>query len=267
MKKNDQSLLVKNEAPSDEREVMLLLQICSDAGALLLRNGAEIYRVEDTMERIVRSRKEVINADAYSTFNVCMVSFNRDGKIYSDIRRVKDRSTNLYIVDQVNSFSRDFCNGKYSLEEALAILQKIGEGRSGKKLNTLGASLASAAFTGLVRGSPLEMLVAFFVGGLSWIIYMEVSSRKNLGYFLGNFFSGLVVSLLSLALTSLGGNLNIDTVIIGAMMPYLPGFSLTNAIRDLMGGDTTSGLTGLTQAILTTTALALGVALVLELSL
>ena len=42
-----------------EKEIMMLLEICTSSGAILLRNGAEVYRVEDTVERIIKSRKNV----------------------------------------------------------------------------------------------------------------------------------------------------------------------------------------------------------------
>ena len=44
------------------------------------------------------------------------------------------------------------------------------------------------------------------------------------------------------------------------MMPYVPGFLLTNSIRDLMSGDATSGLTGLAMSFFVSLALAIGVA-------
>lgn len=43
------------------------------------------------------------------------------------------------------------------------------------------------------------------------------------------------------------------------MMALLPGIMITNAMRDLMSGDATSGLTGAVIGILISTALAMGV--------
>ena len=56
-------------------------------------------------------------------------------------------------------------------------------------------------------------------------------------------------------------DITVDKIVIGSMMAFLPGITLTNAMRDLMSGDVTSGLTGATTAILVSTALALGVAM------
>lgn len=244
-----------------EEEIMMLLEICASSGALLLKNGAEIYRVEDTVERIIRSRKNVKDADVYSTFNVIMVSFNVDGHIYSNVRRVKDRANNLVYVDKVNSFSRNFCKGKYSLEEALVELERIKSYQgTGKLLVTAGASISASAFTGLIGGGLAQVFLAFFVTLFSWLIHLLVAKRK-FGYFIDHFLIGISVASLALLFTIIANVDNIDLIIIGSMMPYLPGVILTNSIRDLLTGDTTTGLTGITQAILISTALALGVAL------
>lgn len=55
--------------------------------------------------------------------------------------------------------------------------------------------------------------------------------------------------------------MTINVVIISAMMAFVPGIMITNAVRDLMSGDALSGMTAATMAILISTALALGVAM------
>lgn len=258
--KDEQNLYIQTE-----EEIMMLLEICAVSGALLLRNGAEIYRVEDTIERIIKSRKNVKDADVYSTLNVIMISFNVNGRIYSNVRRVKDRGNNLLYVDYVNTFSRNFCGGKYNLEEALVELEKIRtSGGTGKFLITFGASLSASAFTGLIGGNISQCIVAFFVGLFSWLIHLKVEKKKY-GYFIDTLINGILVSTFAIFFTEIF-NINArDLIIIGAIMPYLPGVILTNSIRDLMTGDTTTGLIGVSQAILISTALAIGVALPLGL--
>lgn len=248
-----------------KEEIMLLLEICTLSGALLLKNGAEIYRVEDTVERIIKSRKNVRDADVYSTINVIIVSFNVNGHIYSNVRRVKDRGTNLVYVDKVNSFSRNFCNGKFSLKEALIELEKIKSYTgTGNLLITIGASVAASAFTALIEGNLIQCLLAFFVTLFSWTLKILVEKRK-FGFFIECFTSGIFVSSFAIFYSWLFKVEGRDLITIGAFMPFLPGLVLTNSIRDLLTGDTTTGITGLTQAVLISTALALGVALPISL--
>jgi uncharacterized membrane protein YjjP (DUF1212 family) len=194
-----------------------------------------------------------------------MVSFNVNGRIYSNVRRVKDRGNNLVFVDKVNTFSRNFCKGMYSLEEALIELERIKSyGGTGKYLVTMGGSVAASAFTCLIGGKIPQAILAFLVGLCSWLIHLRVE-KKKFGYFIDNFINGILVASLAILFTKIFNVEARDLIIIGSIMPYLPGVVLTNAIRDLLTGDTTTGLTGVTQAILISTALALGVALPLGL--
>ena len=48
-------------------------------------------------------------------------------------------------------------------------------------------------------------------------------------------------------------------MIIGSIMPLLPGMVFTNAIRDILYGDYTAGLARMTEAVLIAAAVALGV--------
>ncbi|WP_148130569.1 threonine/serine exporter family protein, partial [Anaerococcus sp. HMSC065G05] len=74
------------------------------------------------------------------------------------------------------------------------------------------------------------------------------------------FVAGIMVSFLTLMIGKFFGGFNTANVIISSMMPYVPGFILTNSIRDLMSGDATSGLVGLTMSLFISLALAIGVA-------
>jgi len=52
---------------------------------------------------------------------------------------------------------------------------------------------------------------------------------------------------------------SIDTIIIGAIMPFVPGLILTNAVRDFIYGDLLSGSSRFFEAILVGTSVAVGV--------
>lgn len=246
-----------------EDDINKLLEITSRAGAMMLKNGAEIYRVEDTVERIIRSIYEASDIDVFATFNALMYSFNVDGKTYTNVKRVKNRGNNLIVVDRVNSFSRKFCNHELNLDEALKELDEIRKTtKADIKLKIIGATLASTAFPILVNSKApnlLDLPVTFVVSLLTYIIFIEVE-KKMYGYFIENFVAGIMVSLFAHIIGKFIFGFNLANVIISSMMPYVPGFLLTNSIRDLMSGDATSGLTGLAMSFFVSLALAIGVA-------
>lgn len=240
-------------------DAVILSELAAEAGAIMLANGAEIYRVEDTVERIIRSQKAIKDVDVFSSFNVIIISFSYKGEIHSNMRRVKTRSNNLHYVDKVNTFSRDFSKGMYSLEEALLEIKNIKKSEGTKvSLKVLGATLAAGAYSILLGAGLAEILSSFIVGFLGYEFSLILEKNK-LNYFVVHFFYGIFVSLLSIII-NLFLPLSIDVVIISSMMAFVPGIMITNAVRDLMSGDAASGMTGSIMAILISTALALGVA-------
>lgn len=56
---------------------------------------------------------------------------------------------------------------------------------------------------------------------------------------------------------------NPDKIIIGNIMLLIPGIALTTSLRDMINGDTISGLLGLSEAVLKALAIAIGFAAVL----
>lgn len=246
-----------------EDDINKLLEITSRAGAMMLKNGAEIYRVEDTVERIIRSIYDASDIDVFATFNALMYSFNVDGKTYANVKRVKNRGNNLIVVDRVNSFSRKFCNHELNLDQALMELDNIKKTtKADVKLKIIGATLASTAFPMLVNSKApnfLDLPVTFVVSLLTYLLFIKIE-KKMYGYFIENFLAGIMVSLFAHIIGKFVFGFNMANVIVSSMMPYVPGFILTNSIRDLMSGDATSGLVGLTMSLFISLALAIGVA-------
>ena len=192
-----------------------------------------------------------------------MYSFNVDGKTYANVKRVKNRGNNLIVVDRVNSFSRKFCNHELNLDQALIELDNIKKTtKADVKLKIIGATLASTAFPMLVNSKApnfLDLPVTFVVSLLTYLIFIKIE-KKMYGYFIENFVAGIMVSLFAHIIGKFVFGFNMANVIVSSMMPYVPGFLLTNSIRDLMSGDATSGLTGLAMSFFVSLALAIGVA-------
>ena len=250
-----------NEAITSLDKAVILSEIASNAGAIMLANGAEVYRVEDTIERIIKKKKNIKDVDVYSTTNVIVISFSFNDEIHTNIRRVKSRTNNLYFINKVNSFSRDFVNGQYTLNDAWDELQKIKKDPGQPYwMQVMGSAISSAAFLLMLDGNFTDMLISFIVGLVSYIISFQFQKAK-FGFFLVNFIAGIVVGVMTLSFRYFLADIEANKIVIASMMAFLPGITLTNAMRDLMSGDVTSGLTGATTAILISTALALGVAM------
>jgi len=59
----------------------------------------------------------------------------------------------------------------------------------------------------------------------------------------------------------------VDAITIGTLMVLVPGMALTNAMREIMAGDIISGVNRTAEAILTATAISLGVVISLAIGM
>ena len=95
-----------------------ILTLAVEIGDTMLRNGAEIYRVEDSLIHILESCN-VENFDVYVLSNGIFASANEDREdACSMIRHVPISSVNLGKVAALNQLVREICDHKCSIEEA-----------------------------------------------------------------------------------------------------------------------------------------------------
>ena len=73
------------------------------------------------------------------------------------------------------------------------------------------------------------------------------------------------MAILAVFAQRLGLMNDLAPVIIGNMMPLVPGVAFTNGLRDLINGDLVSGIARVVEAILIAFAIALGVGIALQL--
>lgn len=241
-----------------------VIKVAKLAARIILENGGETYRAEETAYRICSSF-DFEESDVFAIPTGVFISVSQDGVTTSTVlKRIRKRSVNLEAIDTVNSISRKLIDKKISLAEALDTLTRFYKSRTDKKLiEIMATGLSSGFFALLFRGSLFDFLAATLCG---FAVKFVSSSIKTVDMYdfavsiLGGFIIG-VGSVLSVTLTGMG---NLDKIIAGALMPLLPGVAMVNAIRDTMRGDLVSGVTRAAEALLTSLALAFGVAVVLK---
>ena len=92
------------------------MKLIIKAGEIMLCNGAEIYRVEDTMERMFASCQNISDVQVECTYSSIIVSFYYDGEVITSLRKIKNIDTNMVKIADINNFSREFVSKKISLE-------------------------------------------------------------------------------------------------------------------------------------------------------
>lgn len=236
-----------------------ILALAVETGDALLRNGAEVYRVEDTVMHILEAY-QIENFDVYVLSNGIFASANEDrDDACSMIRHVPLGKTHLGRIAALNQLSREICSQECSLRDAWLRLEEcktIPTNRSIVEIFFCG--MGCSCFCYLFGGQPLDAVIAFFCGMLLQLVLRRLARRKN-SKFITNILGSALVTLLSLFVFSFGLPIFYDKVIIGSIMPLVPGMALTTSIRDFFNGDYLSGAIHMIDAILTSFCIAVGV--------
>lgn len=253
------------------------LQLATEAGHILLENGAEISRVEETMERI---------AAAYGvedeSFFVLSNGIIATGQHYARAEFIPIKGTQLSRVVEVNQLSREVerrhpagmaqdgvsvsrrdAGAPMPVPELASRLQAIrtAPGKPAWEI-ILGIALGVSAFSILFGGSLTDAAVTLACGLLlgTFMAYVTPHLSRLIGNVAGGLVGGLLC-ILAVLLLSPSATLHLPNMIIGTIIALVPGVPFTNGIRDLANEDYIAGTTRLTDAFLAFLCIALGVAL------
>lgn len=245
----------------------LLLDTAQLAALIVLESGGETSRAEEIATIICKSGGREAEAIVFPTGSFLTVE-NCEGKKITAASRIKVRGVNLYKVERANAFSRAFSSGKITLEQLHESLVSLRAIRLYSNTAVILASGLSAALFTLLFEEKLnliclfDMLVSFAVVVLAQ--WAGLGSRlKNAYQFTVTFVSSFIIALGTLAAVHFAGIGNFDCIIIGSIMPLLPGLSFTNAIRDTVMGDILSGTVRVVETLLIAIGIAGGVGVVL----
>lgn len=246
-----------------ENEKKSILRIALYAGEILLKNGAETYRTEETINIICKS-KGLKHVNSFVTPTGIFVSDDRlDG--ISFIKRIKGRTINLSKISEVNNFAREFVKKDMSEKEAVLELRRIDKaGKYNKLARTFFTGLASAFFALLFGAGVTDFILAFLISIIAIKVNWKIEKLSNTS-FLANATSGALIAFLALVSKDIGFGKSIDMIIVGAIMPLVPGVALTNGLRDFISGDLIAGTSRVAEAILIAVSIAVGVGTILKL--
>lgn len=238
-----------------------LVDVAMAIGEVMLKHGAETYRVEDTMRRILGCAG-VEYRDAYVTYTGIILTLTEpSGETITKVKRVENRGSNYNKIYLANNLSRKLCAGDVSVKEAEREIREIRESRVYRERTIwISTVLVASMFVVLLGGSFQDALVAG-VNGLIIVSGQLCGRRFRL--------SGVIVNLLVCIATAFftrlmilaggAGMFSQDVIIIGSIMPLVPGVAITNAIRDTLQGDYMSGGSRAIEAFVTAAAIAVGI--------
>ncbi|SPY20426.1 inner membrane protein YjjP [Paenibacillus polymyxa] len=227
-----------------------------------MQNGAETYRVEDTMSRIA-SAYGISQSHSYVTPTGIFFAINDSEP--AKLIRIVERTTDLHKVTEVNSISRKISAGTLSPSAAVKELSGIERGplRYSNRVQLIAAALASGCFMIMFGGVWRDFPGAVLCGGIGFAALQYFHRLVKVKFF-SEFSASFLIGLLAALLVIVGGGQMMDKIIIGSVMPLVPGLLITNALRDLMSGHLVSGLSKGADACLTSFAIGAGVAVIIS---
>lgn len=243
-----------------------VMDIAIKAGKILLTNGSEIYRVEDTIGRICKNYG--VDAECFVLpTGIFITVIGKDGMPLSFVKRISERTVDLSCIEKVNSFSRGLQQNTMSYEEAIKTLDGI-ENEKGFSfgMRMFVAGITAFVYTLLFKGTIWDSIASFFIGML---IYFSKEKIAHAGIFrfFEHFASGLIAASMSIIAVKLFSGLNIYRIIISSIMILLPGVATTNALKDALRGDIVSSQFGIAEAMFIVVSVSAGVAIILSLGL
>lgn len=238
----------------------LLLEMATTLGYRLAMAGAETYRVEESIARVLRTYG--LEAECFAIPNCLIVSIiTSEGTPMTRMRRIGTHGNDLDSVERYNNLSRRLCAQRPEPEIAMEWLKETDNSvRSYPKwVNALGYILGSFGFALVFRGTLLDAVWAG-ICGLVVLFFDEIMEKINSTQFFRVILGAFFASLVAYTANALNWCNNADATIIGTLMLLVPGLLFTNAMRDVMYGDTNSGLNRVVQVLLIAVAIALGTA-------
>ena len=210
-----------------------LLCLALDVGEGMLKNGGEVSRVEDTIERICRAYGAV-HVEVFTIISMINAAVRMpDGSYSSQLRRVKQTTINFNTLERLNALSRKICSEKPSLDEFDDLLHELKNERPYPGwVHTCISALASGVFCIFFGGGALETAATVLIGLLvAWILnYPSTRLNSMAKTVISSFCAATLAGLASLCITSL----DVNPIITGVIMLLVPGVLFGTAMRDLL---------------------------------
>lgn len=237
----------------------IVLCTALDIGEHLLKNGAEVSRVEDTIERICFAYGAA-HVESFSITTLIVASVRmKDGEYSEQMRHVKTSAMNLHRVEKLNNISRLICQEHIPVSEAREMIEKYKRSKPyPEAIQILGQILVVFGFTLFFGGKWFDSLAAAIIA-----LVVALVSKIDLPFNQGN-MQVIVRSFIAGALSEISFNIgfsqNLDSVLIGTIMMLIPGLAFGTAVYDMFNGNLISGMMRALQCLVVAIFIAIGYA-------
>lgn len=251
-----------NETKQEELQKENDFALVVAAGEIQLQSGAEISRVEETMTHMANA----LQLDSLETFIIANGIFataeGTDHMQRAGMKHISTGSMDLGKIEAVNTLSRQLEKGEVTKEEAWQRIEEIRKmGDYSPLMQIVAYALGSGAFCYALGGSGNDAICAALVGSLLGVFFVFFSFF-NSSKAVRTIFGSMLVTFLTTYFFRMGLGDSVNRIIIGVLIPMIPGVAFTCAIRDLVENDYLSGVIRLMDVLLTLASIVAGVVFV-----
>lgn len=195
----------------------------------MLTNGAEVSRVEETLNRMGHAYgASQMNVFAITSSIVVTMVFP-EGEEYTQTRRITTPAgTDFFKLEQANALSRQCCATPLSLTDLKDEINKISKIKPAPYTIYLGSMLGAGGFSVFFGGTILDGAIAVIFAFLLCFLQRHLNSICS-NTFILQFFCSLFIGTGICITAFFFPVIHVDKVMIGDIMLLIPGILMTNS--------------------------------------
>lgn len=222
----------------------------------MMKCGAEVRNVEKAVERLCTAYgASECSVFAITSYMFATIRFRNHTVNCS--KRISGAVTALDQLEDYNDLSRYICREKPDPELIESRIREIGEKRPPLLLHLFGYLIGAGSLTVLVGGSISDFFVSAAIGMIIFF-FDKLIRQRGINKLIYTMLMCTAVGCLSILSVSIGMGTDMDKIIIGVIMLFIPTLTLCNSIKDMLHGDIFTGVYSFIDALLITLMIALG---------
>lgn len=254
------------KSPLDREELRDVIDLALWAGQMLLQNGADAERVEETVQSI-GTELGAAGVDALVSPNALIVTTSSGVEFRTKVRRITSLGVNMTTVEQISHLTHRVAEGKMDRFVVRAELTRISdmphEFRRWQVVVMVG--LACAAFSRLF-GGDLPVIVVTFIAAAVATYVRQVLTQHHFNALLIVIATAFVAGLIASAATIFHLSDQPNIALAASVLLLIPGVHLINSIQDIIRGHVVLGLMRGFTGLVISLCIALGLLLAMQLA-
>jgi len=236
-------------------------------GTVLLECGCPAYRVEGAVRKI--AALEGYRAEGFALPTGLFLNVRAPEPSATPVHRmtrVREWSLDLAKLVEVDAIFNRVARGELDLAKATLALGVVSAAKNPypRAARWLAIGAAGAASAVFFRGGLVE---AAFATAIALLLYgaIHVVTRSSAARFLQDFVYAFLAAVLAYAAARLAPAVSRETIVLAAIVPRVPGMTLTTGLAELAQKNLVSGGARLMDVLVTLLSLVLGVAIAVAL--